>query len=61
MELINEGPNPAELLARHMRQFREARELSLRGPANALTYQYGYLGRVERGEQAPYEARRTVR
>ncbi|MDT0441602.1 helix-turn-helix domain-containing protein [Streptomyces johnsoniae] len=56
MELINEGPDPADMLARHMRQFREARELSLRGLASALTYQYGYLGRVERREQVPSEA-----
>ncbi|UCM88412.1 helix-turn-helix domain-containing protein [Streptomyces marincola] len=56
MEFNHEGPHPADLLARHMRRLRMARKLSLRDLAGELTYQYGYLGRVERGEQAPSAA-----
>jgi transcriptional regulator with XRE-family HTH domain len=44
---------PHLLLARRLRQAREAQGISLRALAEKIGYPHGYLGRVERGEQLP--------
>ncbi|MGK5533282.1 helix-turn-helix domain-containing protein [Streptomyces sp. URMC 129] len=57
MELRDEdGPTPRTMLSRQMRRAREAAGLSLRALGEQIHFPYGFLGRVERGEQAATES-----
>lgn len=56
MELYDDDrPSPRTLLGERMRRMRQEEGLSLRGLADDIRMPFGYLGRVERGEQDPSE------
>ncbi|MEU1779247.1 helix-turn-helix transcriptional regulator [Streptomyces abikoensis] len=48
--------SPQHFLGAKMREWRTRRGLSLAKLKNRIRYDYSYMGRVERGEQAPSEA-----
>ncbi|ONK11111.1 hypothetical protein STBA_18390 [Streptomyces sp. MP131-18] len=57
MELYEDDrPTPSAMLSRRMRRAREGAGLSLRGLSEKIHFPYGFLGRVERGEQPATEA-----
>lgn len=58
MELHHEEERttPRTLLGRRLRRLREAEGLSLRELARRLGFPFGYISRVERGEQLPSDA-----
>ncbi|WP_326596463.1 helix-turn-helix domain-containing protein [Streptomyces sp. NBC_01803] len=57
MELYDDDrPTPSAMLSRRMRKARESAGLSLRGLGEQIRFPYGFLGRVERGEQPATDA-----
>lgn len=58
MELHHEEERttPRTLLGRRLRRLRETEGLSLRELARRLGFPFGYISRVERGEQLPSDA-----
>jgi transcriptional regulator with XRE-family HTH domain len=56
MELYDDGrATPRTMLGERMRRMRQDEGLSLRGLADAIRLPFGFLGRVERGEQPATE------
>jgi transcriptional regulator with XRE-family HTH domain len=56
MEIYNDDrPTPMSMIGEHMRRMRQEEGLSLRGLAEQLRLPFGFLGRVERGEQQATE------
>ncbi|ARQ68380.1 helix-turn-helix domain-containing protein [Streptomyces marincola] len=56
MELFDDDrTTPSVMLSRRMRRAREGAGLSLRGLSQQISFPYGFIGRVERGEQRASE------